>query len=689
MRHGWDISLRDGLNDLVFRGRGLDFSAELSIPDRSILLRGNDSTLPDIVSGERDPVWAALLVLNATTTTARNLSIVTRVGSEPGTTTPVSNLLPLTPRKVGFRIQPPLAPSAGPIEVDVQLQSNDDTGQSTVMDELTISLNVRQPHETRRVTFRSQIDGSIQYYAVKPAQHSSTAERAPALVLSLHGAGVQAVNQANSYAAKTWAHIVAPTNRRPYGFNWEFIGQRDALEVLEDARARFPSDRARTYLTGHSMGGHGTWHLGQTFPDQFAAIAPSAGWVTMGRYGSRGRQLPENPSKLDRLMQRPANPNNTDKLLKNCGSQAVYILHGTDDRSVPASHAQHMSESLALFHRDFTYHEQPAVGHWWDVAEAAGVDCVDWLPMFELFARRTIPSKSEVRRVSFVTANPGRSPSSYWLTIEDQIRALDFSSVDIQSDPHRRVVFGKTDNVRRLRIELSMMQPDKSITLILDGQELRDVEWPGGGQLVVQKSDTGWSVSAPASLASKGPHRYGPFRAAFDHQFQLVYGTQGTPQENRALLAKVRYDCETYWVGGNGSVDAVADTEFDSGSEPDRNVILYGNADTNAAWHKLLANCPVEVRRGAVLLGDRTLSGNALASTFIHPRPGSNRALVGAIGVTGPRGFIPTFHLGYLGPSIDYPDCTVWRENGTVAAAGFFGSDWSIETGEFEIDSTN
>src|SRR5262249_29261570 len=96
----------------------------------------------------------------------------------------------------------------------------------------------------------------------------------PALFLTLHGAGVEAIGQADAYAPKTWGHLVAPTNRRPFGFDWEDWGRLDAMEVLELARKELGTDPQRTYLTGHSMGGHGVWHLGATFPDRFAAIGP-------------------------------------------------------------------------------------------------------------------------------------------------------------------------------------------------------------------------------------------------------------------------------------------------------------------------------------------------------------------------------------------------------------------------------
>ena len=63
------------------------------------------------------------------------------------------------------------------------------------------------------------------------------------------------MNQANSYRSKSWGYIVAPTNRRPFGFDWQSWGRLDALESLADAKLRYGIDPTRVYLTGHSMGG--------------------------------------------------------------------------------------------------------------------------------------------------------------------------------------------------------------------------------------------------------------------------------------------------------------------------------------------------------------------------------------------------------------------------------------------------
>ena len=48
----------------------------------------------------------------------------------------------------------------------------------------------------------------------------------------------------------------------------------------------------------------------------------------------------------------------------------------------------------------------------------------------------------------------------------------------------------------------------------------------------------------------------------------------------------------------------IPDHAFDEKGTRDRSVILYGNADTNGVWDTLLAESPVQVRQGAVIVED-------------------------------------------------------------------------------------
>jgi pimeloyl-ACP methyl ester carboxylesterase len=57
-----------------------------------------------------------------------------------------------------------------------------------------------------------------------------------------------------------------------------FMIEDDLLTMLDDINRNYFGDQQRTYLTGLSYGGFGTWHFASTHPERFAAIAPVVGW---------------------------------------------------------------------------------------------------------------------------------------------------------------------------------------------------------------------------------------------------------------------------------------------------------------------------------------------------------------------------------------------------------------------------
>ena len=55
------------------------------------------------------------------------------------------------------------------------------------------------------------------------------------------------------------------------------LSEKDVMNVLELVRKEYNTNPARTYLMGHSMGGMGTYFLGQKYAEVWAAIAPMSG----------------------------------------------------------------------------------------------------------------------------------------------------------------------------------------------------------------------------------------------------------------------------------------------------------------------------------------------------------------------------------------------------------------------------
>jgi dienelactone hydrolase len=643
--------------------------ASLHRAGSSLVLDARDATLPDLVVGESANMLGALPLINATGESVDDIEIEVVGPDGSRVLVPVPSIAPLGIRKVGFPIDVAPVPQKGRISLELIAWRGD-----LEVDRIEVELEVKDPEENRRVTFVSEIDDSVQYFGFLPA---SGGPEPKALVLSLHGAAVEAINQSGSYAPLDWAHIVAPTNRRPFGFDWENWGRLDALEVLELATSNLQIDADRIYLTGHSMGGHGTWHLSTLHPDRFAAAGPSAGWIT---YWSYRRDAPaDEASPLKDMLSRATSTSQTLEKAQNLASLGVYVLHGSDDDNVPPGQSHLMLERLEEFHQDFVYHEQPGVGHWWDLSDVPGADCVTWAPMFDFFARHRRPSIEEVRHVDFLTPNPAVSAWNHWAGIQRQRRVFEMSSVDLRLDPWRARVTGTTTNVALLGLQLAHLGAD-SVYLEIDGESVGAAS-PEGGPIWLEYEE-GWRQIRNPDESKKGAHRNGGFRDAFTNRPQLVVGTRGSAEETARNWAKARFDAEYLWYQGNSSLDLIADTDFDPAAEPERNVVIYGNADNHEDWSALVDEA-VDVRDGRVRIGDREFEGAGLLA--IRPRPGSRAASVGIIAGSDAAAMRLTERRPILSGGFAYPDVTVLREHdGTVViGAGFFGNDWSVESGEF------
>ncbi len=681
--------LNAGTNGILLSpGRG-ELRLQVYEPPAEAFINPTDPTVADLIVGQSTDAWCSMVIVNASEEWQSDLKLVADGELLSETETSVKTIPPLSICKVGFRIAGPPPSEAGETQLELTLHD-----ANSPLHTASTKLRIRGPHDPHKRTFVSEIDNSVQYFGIRTAVPFSPDDPPPAIVLSCHGAAVQAANQSRVYSTKSWTHLVAPTNRRPFGFDWEDFGRLDAMEVLRIAKETLPHDPSRIYLTGHSMGGHGAWHLGVTYPDAFAAIGPSAGWISRSTYGrSRGGSR-ETVSPIESIMARGSNMGDTEALAANLKHHGVYILHGAEDDNVPVSQARRMAEVLGEFHHDWDIHEEPGKRHWWNNDYGDGSNAsVDWPFMFDMFARHAIPPRYAVRHVEFVTANPGVTNRCYWLGIEGQQRHLEVSRADVHTWPNKQQFTGTTDNVAVLRLDVRHLRSHDPITIDLDGQKLEGVPYPAdAGALWLAHGDDGWSLTEQPTAAHKGAHRYGPIKCELKHNLLFVYGTQGDSEENAWNFDKARFDAETFWYRGNASVDVVRDVDFSANDYADRTVVLYGNKTTNAAWQQLLADSPVQVERGRLSVGPRELSGDDLSSVFLRPRADSDVASVVVVSATGPVGQRITNSITFFTPFTQYPDCLVRRlaEEGSESrsasrdvVAGYFGLDWSVENGEF------
>ncbi|TDS13750.1 prolyl oligopeptidase family serine peptidase [Sphingobacterium paludis] len=667
------IQLKKGRNDFFVRGAFI--SANLQFPTKAATFATADLTLPDIVQGrDNNHLKLGIVVVNNSAKALKGLHVESSIQGKSRRV-----LLPTIParttRKVAITVDASTVNTLGENQASLQLLQD-----KNLLDDATIALRSVTADVPYRVTFTSEIDNSVQYYAVNPAKGGEKAGQA--LFFSVHGAGVEALGQAQAYTAKDWGTLIAPTNRRPRGFNWEDWGRLDALEVLQLAKQTLQPDTQKIYLTGHSMGGHGTWFLGATYPNKWAAIAPCAGYPTLKGYGSADGLIPEKATTaLEKTLLRASNQSDVIAYASNYKNLGVYILHGDDDRTVSVDYARQMRGVLGEFHPDFSYYEYPGGSHWYSN------ESVDWKPLFDYFKWHERKPDSAIHHIDFKTANPGISANYAWATIYQQITPLKYAHLQISRDIVHRRLSGETRNIATLALDIRDFHVGDTIAIQLDSLNTVSYHYNTAKQQLVylHKRDNQWRVIDAPSKADKGPHRNGTFKEAFNHRMLYVYGTKGSPEENAWAIEKSRYDAESWYYRGNGAFDIIADVDYNEKEHGNRNIILVGNAQTNSVWKKLLADCPIAVVKGRLTLGDQKFEGMNIGGYFQWKRTDNDQLSVAVITGTGLAGMRAATANQYFAGASGFPDYMFFHDDmlkegaSGVISAGYYTNQWKLD----------
>ena len=208
--------------------------------------------------------------------------------------------------------------------------------------------------------------GAEMPYCVYASSKIDPATPAP-LIISLHGLGAPPSIMCNSTAvdhAEAGGYVLAA----PMGYSvggWygspviqmrrpgqepdpnalppetiQQLSEADVMNVLEIVLDEFNIDEDRIYLTGHSMGGAGTYFLGSKHADIFAAIAPVA---------PAAFRMTENRAEI---LQRLADAN-----------VPVMVVHGDEDEAVPVETARTWVATMEEIGMEHEYVELPGVTH--------------------------------------------------------------------------------------------------------------------------------------------------------------------------------------------------------------------------------------------------------------------------------------------------------------------------------------
>lgn len=177
---------------------------------------------------------------------------------------------------------------------------------------------------------------SANYLLYLPKDYSESDKDFP-LVLFLHGAGERGtdiekvkthglpklINQGKDFPFI----VVSPQCPDNIFWNIDIL-----IALLNDVVAKYRVDTNRIYVTGLSMGGHGTWELAMRQTNRFAAIAPVCGWA--------------DTSKACSIAHIP-----------------IWVFHGAKDVVVPIAASEQMVDKLKSCGANVKFTVYPEANH--------------------------------------------------------------------------------------------------------------------------------------------------------------------------------------------------------------------------------------------------------------------------------------------------------------------------------------
>jgi predicted peptidase len=169
-------------------------------------------------------------------------------------------------------------------------------------------------------------DFEIDYLLFLPRDYEATSQKRWPLILFLHGAGERGTNvwkvathgPPEKVTSEADFPFIVVSPQCPEGRIWS---NDKLLPLLDELTRKYAVDRSRIYLTGLSMGGYGTWNLGLTYPERFAAIVPICGG---GEFISPYLSSRDKPEALQSL--------------------GIWAFHGAKDPVVPLTETERMVE---------------------------------------------------------------------------------------------------------------------------------------------------------------------------------------------------------------------------------------------------------------------------------------------------------------------------------------------------------
>ncbi|XP_060576275.1 uncharacterized protein LOC132733629 [Ruditapes philippinarum] len=560
---------------------------------------------------------------------------------------------------------------------DIEFNLKFTTSAGSVM--LPVQLRCRTGIQSFLFTFIDH-DGSVQHAAgIQPLQDCPGGV-CPTM-LSLHGTTIPPQNQADSYKhmvngefvfgfPKAWT--LAPTRHGAH--NWEGPGLLTAISALESLEEMTSAadwivnkaDSKRVVYAGHSMGGHGAWHIATHYPDRALALVALAGWIKKEEYGDSNlffrhdiaTSHVEPATKF--ILESCIVENDADQHVTNLHGVPVVLRIGGADRTVHPWFTRRMYRLLSEQGMLVNYTEVTGKEHWWwDTVETNDGGAVNdkYLRDFVNGHIESYLSKSE--ETGFCTAETCDSPSSsgdqykyqsvsfrlvcynpalgegmYGLKVIQQITPYRRSELQVTVSGSEINMVSR--NVLRLSISSSHIRKIQwhQANLKIDGTQISSDEMSllkEIGQIDLCYKSGSWQKcenNDVHSHTSRGPLTLGPARRIAENHFKIILGTQGSEDSQMYIQQAAVYISNLFFLTSDTRTDIVKDVDVQQSDLASSNVIVLGSVDENIHTRSLLHNTPLQYHENAISLAGCRYSSPRTGVLTLTPNGVNHLALI-------------------------------------------------------------
>lgn len=680
------VKFKEGENSVLlkivsFKEPQFEFSVEAV--DSPVTIGKKDLTFPDLLKSEISKgFWIGVPIVNMSDRFYPNLLVeVLLRGSVVASQSLDSSLSPLGILKVPIEVKGTDTLEGEAESFVIRVSSE----QGEILSQESLNIKIKDSDEARRVTFRSGIDSSVQYFSIFPPKNFEAQKRYHAL-LTLHGANVEADYHITTYSQKDWAFIVAPTNRRPHGFAWQDVGRLDALEVLDLALENYPIDPSKVILTGHSMGGQGVWHIGAFHPDRFMGLAPAAGWSSFEAYFPTHLQKAKSlgqPAMLS-IFARGSLDSNNPYFMRNLRELPLSITQSSRDPVVPPFHARRFFKLAKEYAMKAQLREIETDEHWCrePLINGKGYDCVDSPSDFRFIRGHQERRGFDSNEVEVHVNNLSINQDFGWLKLLAQSKVL--SPTSLNAKVHDKKLEIRSSNLTDISVSKDKLKKIGNHKVVWNGKT---------PQQQVNKDHIVFSLrenleDLPRKFRNS-LSQYGTINSVFHKPYAIVIGTIGSESDSEELIHLARLVSNRVWATANAYIPVFLDHEMTEQKKAFFNLVLLGSGSRNSLSGKIIEENP--------LFRDKQFSkilqspNHALVSVWPSPWKSDGLVLLIAGGSataeldTAP--FLPMVER-QSATNLDFMITSPLAKSigwAGLFAAGFYSNEWDIENRDFVV----